>query len=140
MDRSAAAAFGISGSITTPAGWLSANLYANFGPLLALLLSIGYGAWAIAGQNANGMLAIIATQPLSRVRIVVAKLGALLAVATVVPAVTFAVCLAGPQFELSPDWGRLAAVSGAMALLAFDFGALALAAASFVAFRRPDVR
>ena len=29
----AAALFGISGSLTTPVGWLSANIYANFFPL-----------------------------------------------------------------------------------------------------------
>ena len=39
-----AALFGAVGSITSPAGWLSVNLYANFFPLLILLATIGYGA------------------------------------------------------------------------------------------------
>ena len=90
-NPSAAAAFGINGSITSPAGWLSSNLYANLGPLLALLLTIGYGASAIAGQNSEGLLGIVATQPLSRVRIVRAKLACLLATAAVVPVVAYAV-------------------------------------------------
>ena len=125
-NPSAAAAFGINGSITSPAGWLSSNLYANLGPLLALLLTIGYGASAIAGQNSEGLLGIVATQPLSRVRIVRAKLACLLATAAVVPVVAYAVCFTGPHFQLSPDWGRLAAVSVATTLLALDFGILAL--------------
>src|SRR6478736_1937862 len=55
-NPAAAAAFGITGSITSPAGWLDANMYANFGPLLAMLLTVGYGAAAIAGQDADGLL------------------------------------------------------------------------------------
>lgn len=121
-----AAAFGLSGSITSPAGWLNANMYANFGPLLALLLTVGYGASAIAGQDVDGLLGQVATQPMTRARIVAAKAGALWATALVVPVAAYAVCLAGPHFQLTPDWGTLAAVTGAMALLAFDFGALAL--------------
>ncbi|MFN8098630.1 MAG: hypothetical protein U0Q21_10150 [Dermatophilaceae bacterium] len=122
----AAAAFGITGSITSPAGWLNANMYANVAPLLALLLTIGYGAAAIAGQDTDGLLGLLATQPLTRGRIAAAKLGALLAVAALVPLISYAVCLAGPHFGLAPDWGALAATSGALTLLAFDLGAVAL--------------
>ena len=39
-----AALFGATGSLTSPAGWLNANLYANFLPLIMLLITIGYGA------------------------------------------------------------------------------------------------
>ncbi|WP_347352669.1 ABC transporter permease subunit [Intrasporangium sp.] len=125
-NPSAAAAFGVTGSITTPAGWLNANMYANFGPLLALLLTIGYGSAAIAGQDADGMLGLLATQPLSRARILAEKLGALLVCSAVVPAVSYVVCLAGPRFGLVPGWGALVGVTIAMAVLAFDLGALAL--------------
>ena len=34
-----AALFGANGPLTTPTGWLNANLYANFLPLIALLLA-----------------------------------------------------------------------------------------------------
>ena len=46
-----AALFGASGSLTSSSGWLNANLYANFVPLIVLLLTIGYGASCIAGQT-----------------------------------------------------------------------------------------
>ncbi len=122
----AAAAFGISGSITSPAGWLNANMYANFGPLLALLLTIGYGAVAIAGEAGDGLLGLTATQPVTRGTLLAQKVLALALVALVVPIVSYAVCLTGPHFELDPGWTDLAAVTLTTALLAFDLGAVAL--------------
>ena len=85
-NPAAAAAFGITGSITSPEGWLSANMYANFGPLLALLLTIGYGSAAIAGQDGDGLLGLLATLPVRRAWIVAAKALSLLLAALVVPA------------------------------------------------------
>ena len=125
-NPTAAAAFGISGSITSPEGWLSANLYANFGPLLALLLTIGYGAAAIAGQDADGTLGLFVSLPRSRSWILRQKAEALLALAAVVPVTSYAVCLVGPHFDLHPAWGPLLGASLATTLLAFDLGALAL--------------
>lgn len=125
-NPAAAAAFGITGSITSPQGWLSANMYANFGPLLALLLTIGYGSAAIAGQDADGLLGLLATMPATRLGIVAQKALTLLLVALVVPVVSYAVCLTGPHFELHPGWGALLGASVALSLLAFDLGAVAL--------------
>ncbi|MDV8009511.1 hypothetical protein [Rhodococcus sp. IEGM 1318] len=39
-NSTVAALFGISGSLTSASGWLNANLYANFLPLIILLLTI----------------------------------------------------------------------------------------------------
>ena len=125
-NPTAAAAFGITGSITSPEGWLSANMYANFGPLLALMLTIGYGSAAIAGQDSDGFLGLVATLPVARARIVVAKSASLLLAAALVPLVSFAVCLLGPHFQLQPRWGALLGVTAATTLLAFDLGAVAL--------------
>src|SRR5690242_655797 len=55
-DATAAALFGVTGSISTSGGWLNANIYANFLPLIMLLLTVGYGAAAIAGQHEDGTL------------------------------------------------------------------------------------
>lgn len=125
-NPAAAAAFGISGSITSPEGWLGANMYANFGPLLTLMLTIGYGAACIAGQNEEGLLGLVATQPIGRVRLVAQKLTALLLCSLVAPTVSLAVCLSGPHFQLHPGWTHLVEVTGALALLGFELGALAL--------------
>lgn len=134
-NPTAAAAFGVTGSITSPAGWLDANMYANIGPLLALLLTIGYGSHAIAGQDADGTLSLIATLPLTRGRILAQKTATLLVIALAVPVASFAACLAGPRFELQPSWGALVGVTVSSALLAFGLGALALLVGAFTGSR-----
>ncbi|MDQ2757262.1 MAG: ABC transporter permease [Actinomycetota bacterium] len=125
-NPAAAAAFGVSGSITSPAGWLGANMYANVAPLLALLLSIGYGAAAIAGQDDDGTLGLVTSLPLSRPEVLAQKAVVLWAVSLVVPLAALVTCVAGPAFQLSPDWGHLGWVTVSTALLAFDLGAVAL--------------
>ena|SRR5487761_1255567 len=37
----AAALFGVTGQLTSPGGWLNANIYGNFFPLIMLILTIG---------------------------------------------------------------------------------------------------
>ena len=61
-----AAMLGVNGSLTSPTGWVNGNLYANFLPLMILLLTIGYGASSIAGQSEDGSLGLVATLPISR--------------------------------------------------------------------------
>lgn len=134
-NPTAAAAFGITGAITSPTGWLNANMYANIGPLLALLLTIGYGSNAIAGQDSDGTLSLIATLPLTRRRILAQKTAALFVVAMTVPAASLLPCLAAPRFELHPSWGALLAVTVSSALLAFDLGGLALLVGAYTGSR-----
>lgn len=121
-----AAAFGITGTITSPAGWVNANMYANFAPLLALLLTIGYGSAAIAGQDANGLLGLQATLPLSRSRILANKALTLLLLAAAVPSASFAICLTGPAFDIQLAPTALLGMTLALTLLAYDLGAVAL--------------
>lgn len=63
-DSTAAALFGVTGKISSTGGSLNANLYANFFPLVTLLLTVGYGAACLAGQDEDGTLGLIATPPL----------------------------------------------------------------------------
>ena len=69
----AAALFGVTGQLTSPGGWLNGNIYGNFFPLIMLLLTIGYGAACLAGQNEDGTLALIAALPVRRRAIVLQK-------------------------------------------------------------------
>ena len=62
-NSTVAALFGASGSLTSPTGWMSANVYANFLPLVVLLLCIGYGASCVAGQEEDGTLGLVPTLP-----------------------------------------------------------------------------
>lgn len=121
------ALFGASGSITSPVGWINANLYGNFVPLIILLVTIGYGASAFAGQNESGILGLVATLPVSRTQLVLAKIAALAALATPVSVVTMLCVLVGRAFELPIGIGPLVGVTISMVLLGLAFGALSLA-------------
>lgn len=121
-----AALFGAVGSITSPVGWLNANLFVNFAPLLVLLVTVGYGASCIAGQNEDDTLALVAVLPLARRRIVVQKVAALIAQATAVSVVIGLVVAAGRSFELSVPIGPLVGATVGVLLLGVDLGLLAL--------------
>lgn len=73
----AAALFGVTGPLTSPGGWLNGNIYGNFFPLIMLLLTIGYGAASLAGQDEDGTLALLAVLPIRRRTIVVQKAAAM---------------------------------------------------------------
>ncbi len=122
-----AALFGIAGSLTSPVGWLSANVYANFFPLILLVLTIGYGAFCLAGQERDGQLELVLSLPLARGRVVVGKLVALAIQTVVFCMVVFLASLAGRAFELTVDVGPLASTTLGVALLGLDFGLLAMA-------------
>ncbi len=122
-----AALFGISGTLTSPTGWLNANIYANFLPLLILLLTIGYGAFALAGQEGDGHLELVLSLPFARARVVLEKVGAMAVQALIFGAVTFLAVLVGHWFELTIGNGALAGTTLAAVLLGMDFGLLALA-------------
>jgi ABC-2 type transport system permease protein len=121
-----AALFGISGSITSPTGWISANLYANFLPLVILLITIGYGAAAIAGQEHDGHLELVMSMPFSRLRVVLEKVTVLVLQAVVLMVAVFLSVLAGRWFDLSIGLGHLATASIGVLLLGVDLGLLAL--------------
>jgi ABC-2 type transport system permease protein len=120
------AAFGVNGSLTSPAGWLNANLFNNFVPLILIVLTVGYGSWCVAGQDENGTLSLTATLPTTRSRLVLDKSLALAAQAVPAVLVTYLCVLLGPGFDLHVGGWPLFGTSVALLLLAIDFGALAL--------------
>jgi beta-exotoxin I transport system permease protein len=122
-----AALFGISGSLTSPDGWMNANAWANFFPLIILLLTIGYGASAIAGQEKDGHLELVLSLPFSRRRVVAQKIGALTFQALILCFFTLLAVLAGRWFELDFGIWELATATVGVLLLGIDFGLLALA-------------
>ena len=121
-----AALFGANGPLTTPTGWLNANLYANFVPLIVLLLTIGYGAACLAGQDENGTLGLIVTLPVSRRRVAAQKFAAMSLLAVPVTIVTALCVVAGRGFDLTVSSRGLIGVSLGVLLLGIDFGALTM--------------
>lgn len=121
-----AALFGAAGPLTTPPGWLNANLYANFVPLIVLLLAIGYGATCLAGQNEDGTLALIATLPVSRPRIAMQKAATMMLQLVPVSVATLLCVLAGRGFDLTVSTAGIIGVTIGSLLLGADFGAIAM--------------
>ena len=122
-----AAMFGVTGSLTSPAGWVDANAYTNFLPLIMLLLTIGYGAAAIAGQDEDGTLGLLVVLPLPRHQILVQKIATMIAQAFVLT-ITVAACVyVGRGFDVTLDAWHVATASLALLALGIDLGLIALA-------------
>ncbi len=124
------ALFGISGGggIGTGAGYTDAELFSLMLPLIVLVLAIGSGARAFAGEEDAGRLELLLSYPLRRRDAVLAK-GVALAAEVVL------VCIAGfcalaawsAIFGLDLSMGRLAVAMGSLAALGLLYGWLALA-------------
>jgi ABC-2 type transport system permease protein len=134
-DPTAAALFGVSGRISSSAGWLNANIYANIFPLVMLLLTIGYGAASIAGQDEDGTLCLVASLPVSRTTILVQKVVSMALQALVLAAAVAACVAVGRSFQLTTSVTNTVSVSAALLLVGLDFGLLAMAVGAFTGRR-----
>lgn len=120
------AAFGVTGSLTSPVGWLNANVFNNFLPVVAVILAIGYGAWCVAGQDEAGTLSLVAALPIRRRDLVVQKAVAL-AVQLLPTLLLTALCVfLGRSFQLRVGFGNVLGACLACWLLGLVFGMLAL--------------
>lgn len=125
-NSSVAALLGVTGTLTSPAGWVDANAYANFVPLIMLLVTIGYGAAAVAGQNEDGTLCLLVALAFARHTILRQKIGCMVIQATII-AVTVAVCVyIGGAFEVVLNPWNIATASVAVLALGIDLGLIAL--------------
>ena len=115
------ALLGATGTLTSPAGWLDANIYANFLPLIMLLITVGYGASCIAGQDEDGTLSLPRRAILLQKALTLAVQAALLGLATTICVVI------GRGFGLTIPVAGIAGITIGVTLLGVDFGLLALA-------------
>jgi ABC-2 type transport system permease protein len=116
--------------LSSPTGYLDSQFYSNIWPLMVLVFTIGFAAWTIAGDEQAGTLELLVANPVSRVRIAVARYTGLLALT----AILIIVCVVALS-ALAPSTGlndglpvtRLAAATVAAALCALVFASLAFA-------------
>jgi ABC-2 type transport system permease protein len=93
-----------------------------------LLLTIGYGAASLAGQDEDGTLALMAALPVRRRAIVFQKAWAMvLQVLLLAAAVTVCVVI-GRGFQLTVAPWNAVAIAVALTLMALDFGLVTMAA------------
>jgi len=124
----AGALLGVTGQLTSPGGWLNGNVYGNFFPLIMLLLTIGYGAACLAGQDEDGTLALLATLPAPRQALLLQKLAAMAVQAFLLAAAVTACVLVGRGFMLTVSPADTITTSVAVVLMGLDFGLIAITA------------
>ena len=134
-DSTAAALFGVTGPISTSGGWLNGNIYANFFPLIMLMLTIGYGAACLAGQDEDGTLGLLAVLPVRRTAIVAQKAAAMAVQAALLAATVAALVIIGRSFQLNVTVTSIASVSAAIFLMGLDFGLVTVAAGALTGRR-----
>jgi ABC-2 type transport system permease protein len=129
--------FGLgSGSLTSGPGYLDSELFSFMLPLLVLVLAIGSGARALAGEEDAGRLELLLAYPLRRSRAVLAKAAAVAAQVVAVCMVIFvALSVLDPVFGLDLPHGRLAGALVALAGLGILHGWVALAVGAAVPSR-----
>jgi ABC-2 type transport system permease protein len=130
--------FGLSagGDITSGAGYFDVELFSLMLPLLVLVLAIGSGARAFAGEEDAGRLELVLSYPLRRRDAVLAKAGAV-AIEVVILCVVAGIAIAAldPLVGLDLSFGRLVAAVVLLVVLGVFHGWLALAVGASVPSR-----
>ena len=111
----------------TPQGYVQTELFSLLGPILLLVYAIGAGARAIAGEEEADTLDLLLSTPVSRRRVLLDKLGAMVAATLLLAALTLlGLAVIGPLYDLHlPSIGLVAATLN-LFLLALAFGVIAL--------------
>ena len=136
LPPSVQAALGLqAGAITSPAGYLNSQYFANVLPVLLLVFAIGLAAWSIAGDEGAGTLELLLSNPLGRIRVALERAGALtlLLIALTAVAGLGLVVLApftGLTKGLDGDHILQAALATGLLALTFSAAAFAVGAAS----------
>lgn len=117
-------------TLTSPAGYLNSQYFANVLPLILLVFGIGIGAWAISGDEAAGMLELLLANPVARARVSLERALAMIVLLALLTAVASAALIAlapltGLDRGLSP--AQIAAATVACACLALAFSSIAFA-------------
>jgi ABC-2 type transport system permease protein len=109
------------------AGYLGIELFSFMVPLLLLVAAVGAGARAIAGEEERGTLELLLANPVSRRRVVLEKLAALIVELAVLGLVLWGSLVVGARLaDLGVSAGKLGAATLGAVLLALLFGCVAL--------------
>lgn len=130
--------FGIAegGDITSGAGYLDVELFSFMLPLLVLVLAVGSGARALAGEEDAGRLELVLSYPVRRRGAVLAK-GAAIAGEIIVVCVVagFTLLVFDPIVGLELSLARQVSALASLAALGLLYGWLALAVGAVVPSR-----
>lgn len=114
--------------MSTPVGYVQAELLGLTGPLLVILFAVLTGSNAIAGEEDRRSLDLLLANPVSRTRVVLERMAAMaVGLAVLVGVMGLALAAAGVLAGLDLPVARVAAAMLHLGLLGCVFGALAAA-------------
>ena len=112
---------------TTGYGFLQAQMYSLLGPLLVLILAIGFGSSATAAEESNGTADLLLATPVTRSRVVVDKsLAMVTLVAVLVLTFTVVVLIGNLVVDLQMSIRGVVGGNVGLLLLGLFFGSLAM--------------
>jgi ABC-2 type transport system permease protein len=126
LPPSVQAAFGIA-DLSSAAGYLQGQMFSTLAPLIFLSFAIGRGARAIAGEEEQGTMDLLLSNPIRRSRVVLEKGAAILVQLVALGTIVWLSLVAlGPPFDLDVGVSNLAAATASVAALGGLYGAIAL--------------
>jgi ABC-2 type transport system permease protein len=116
------------GDISTPEGYYSVENFGLMAPIIFLMLAVTVGSRALAGEESKRTMGLLLANPISRQRVVLEKMAAMVVLTTALGVVTFAGTVLGSMLGgLGISVANIAAMALSATLLGLTFGALALA-------------
>lgn len=123
-------------SLTSPEGFLISQVFGFVLPLLFVVLAVSAGSRAIAAEEEQHTLDLLMAQPISRRRVVLEKLGALVVLTGTVGVAAWVVLVASTALvDLDAGLGDMAVATSATVLFGLQSGALALGVGAAVGRR-----
>lgn len=121
---------------TSGAGFLGTELFSLMIPLILISLAVGRGSSAIAGEVESGTADILFALPISRTRILISKLMAMVIEVLVLTILAVAaIAIGASMVNLEISIAALITATSASGLMGLVFGAIALFAGSFTGKR-----
>ena len=113
---------------TSPAGYLSSQLFSNTVPILFIIFAVLHGAGAIGREEDRGTAELLLTMPVSRSRVVLEKaLATAILLLALGIALVVALLLGRELVDMEIDTENLVAAAAGSILLGATFAAIALA-------------
>jgi ABC-2 type transport system permease protein len=116
------------GDMSTPEGFYTVENFGLMAPLIFIGVAVIVGARALAGEESKRTMGLLLANPISRSRVVIEKMLAMVVLVIVLGVATFGGTAIGSLIGgLDMGMGNIAAISLLATLLGLTFGALALA-------------